>query len=75
MNFRVVLVIIANGIAMPVGYLTMKCFLQNYKYHISFSPLHFLAVGVLSLLPTVGVTLYHSMKSEYANPVDAIRYE
>ncbi len=69
------LLIIAIVIALPISYLLMNDWLQNFIYHTSLSwwifALAVVAVAGLTIV-TVG---YESMKASYANPVDAIKQD
>lgn len=69
------LVLVANLVAWPVGYLLMHRWLQDFAYHASLTVTTFVLAGVLSLgiaLLTVGL---QAVKAALANPVDSLRYE
>ena len=69
------LILIANLIAVPIAYLAMKEWLQNFAYSIdiNWSTFLFVAVGAVSIaLITVS---YHSIKAALNNPADILHAE
>lgn len=69
------LVLVANLLAWPVGYLLMHRWLQDFAYHAGLTVTTFILAGVLSLgiaLLTVGL---QAVKAALANPVETLRYE
>lgn len=70
-----ILVIIANIIAIPLGWLILNSWLKDYPYRISIQwwvfPLALIVTIIIALL-TVSI---HSLKAAHSNPVDAIRHE
>jgi putative ABC transport system permease protein len=69
------LVIISNLLAIPVAYLFVFKWLQNYDYRISLSAWPFLTALLLSIfIATVTISL-QIFKVSKANPIDALKYE
>ena len=69
------LVTFSNIMAWPVAYYAMNKWLQNFAYRVSPGVLTFLAAGALSLFIALLSIGYQSIKSAYANPANALRYE
>lgn len=67
--------IIANVIAWPAAWFTMKYWLQSYAYHTEISWLTFLAAGTITLLVTIITVSLIAAKAAYANPVECLHYE
>jgi putative ABC transport system permease protein len=68
-------VVIATGIAIPIGYICMNTWLQNFAYR---TPLHWwvfaLAAAVTFLIALCTVT-FQSLKAALVNPVKSLRSE
>jgi putative ABC transport system permease protein len=69
------LVLIANVIALPLGYVVINSWLSNYEFRISLSILPFGLALLLSLLIAILTVSLQSFKVAKANPVDALKYE
>jgi putative ABC transport system permease protein len=71
----VLLIMIANLIAVPIGYMVMNAWLETYAYHITVSwwllLIPILITGMLALLSVS----FQVVKASKTNPVDALRYE
>lgn len=71
----IVLVVVAQVIALPFAVLANQTWLQNYAYRIELSWWHF-GFSALLLMATAGGTVtIKSMRAARANPVDALRDE
>ncbi len=71
----VVLVCIANAIALPVAYVMVRKWLEAFAYRIDLTLWPFIFSGSIVLL-TVAITVsLQSMRSATANPADSLRYE
>jgi putative ABC transport system permease protein len=68
-------VLIANVVAIPVGWLSMNNWLQNYAYRTNMSIWIFLLSGFAALAITLLIVSYQTIKAATANPVDSLRYE
>jgi len=68
-------VILANGIAWPIGYYAMNKWLKNFAFRTEIG----IGIFFLSALAALAIALvavsYQSIKAALANPVEALRYE
>ena len=71
----VVLVSISFVIAVPVAYLAMKGWLQNYHYRAPMSWWIFAAAGAGALLITVVVVSVQAVRAALVNPIKSLRVE
>jgi len=69
------LVLVANVIAWPIAYFTMRSWLQNFAYQAGINIWIFVQTAVLAVGIAVITVSYQSIKSAFANPVDTIKYE
>lgn len=69
------LLAVSAVVALPVAYLLMNSWLQNFVYNVGLSWWVFVLSIVLVTLLTVVTVGYESLKASLANPVDVIRYE
>jgi ABC-type antimicrobial peptide transport system permease subunit len=69
------LVVIANLIAFPLGYITISKWLSSFDYRVAISVLPFALAAVLSLVIALLTVSIQSVKVAKANPVDALRSE
>jgi len=67
------LILLAFLVAVPISWLLMSRWLQNYKYHIHPGP----AIFVLAAVMVMGVALltvgYQSLRAALMNPVNSLR--
>jgi len=68
-------ILIANLIALPIGYLLMETWLQDFAYRTNISIWVLAVSGFLSFLFALATVSYYSIKASLANPVDSIKYE
>ena len=68
-------VLVANIIALPLAYLFMKGWLENFAYRIGFNPWVFILAGVSALLIAVITVSYQAIRAAIANPVESLKYE
>ena len=71
----VLLIIAANLIAIPLAYIFMNNWLQNFVYRIQISLWVFLVSGIIALLIALVTVSFQSIKAATANPVESLRYE
>jgi putative ABC transport system permease protein len=71
----VLLVIVANVIALPVAYFAMNRWLQSFAYRMNIHPLIFFLTAVISLTIALITVSYQAIRAALANPVDSLRYE
>ena len=69
------LVLLANLIAWPLGRWIMGNWLNGFAYHIELGLQIFLYSGLLALLIAFGTIVFHTLKAALANPVMALKYE
>ena len=70
-----ILVIISNIIALPLGWLILNFWLQDYPYHINIQWWVFAVSFLITLFIALLTVSFHSLRAAVSNPVDAIRYE
>ena len=69
------LVLAANVIAWPIAYFTMRSWLRNFAYQAGINIWIFVQTAALAIGIALITVSYQSVKSAFANPVDAIKYE
>ena len=70
-----ILILAANLVAWPVGYVVMNHWLQNFPYHTQLDFTSFLLGSLLTLFIALVIVVHQILKATRANPVDALRYE
>jgi len=71
----VVLVSISFVVAVPVAYLAMRGWLQNYSYRAAMSWWIFAAAGAGALLITIVVVSFQAVRAALVNPIKSLRAE
>ena len=71
----VILVAIANAVAWPVAYLTIRRWLETFAYRTEITLTVFIISGFVVLIIALATVSYQSIKAALANPVDSLRYE
>ncbi|MCP4723461.1 MAG: FtsX-like permease family protein [bacterium] len=74
-NEFLILIIIANCIAWPVTYFSVRYWLRDFAYKVGIDMSIFLAALVVSIGIATATILYQVIKASMANPVDSIRHE
>ncbi|HST36056.1 MAG TPA: ABC transporter permease [Allosphingosinicella sp.] len=69
------LVLVANVIAWPVAWWTMRGWLDGFDLRIALGPLFFVGAGALALAIAVGTVAGHALRVARAHPIHALRYE
>jgi putative ABC transport system permease protein len=69
------LTLVANFVAWPIVYFTMKQWLQDFAYRTELSWWVFLVSGSIALGIAVLSVSVQAVKAAVANPVDSLRYE
>jgi putative ABC transport system permease protein len=69
------LIAIAILIAMPLAWLGLSSWLDNFAYRTDISAWVFVLGAVLVLLIALATTLFQSLKAAVSNPVDSLRTE
>ncbi|MFO8023478.1 MAG: FtsX-like permease family protein, partial [Perlabentimonas sp.] len=68
-------VLIANVIALPVGWYFAKEWLNDFAYRINIEPLIFIAAALSAYTIALLTVLWQIVKAARANPAEALRYE
>jgi putative ABC transport system permease protein len=71
----IVLVCLANMIALPVAYVMVRKWLEAFAYRIDLTLWPFVFSGAIVLLTVAMTVSLQSMRSASANPADSLRYE
>ncbi len=69
------LVAIAFILSIPIAWLAMHSWLQNFAYRISISPWLFISAGVLAISVALLTVSFQAIKAALANPVKSLRNE
>jgi putative ABC transport system permease protein len=69
------LIILANIIALPLTYIAMKGWLQDFAYRTDLSPGIFILTALISLSIALISISFQTIKATAANPVNTLRYE
>ncbi len=69
------LVLLANMIAWPIGYLLMENWLRNFAHKTSINPAVLVVSGAAALVVAVLTAGFQAFRAASANPVESIRYE
>ena len=69
------LIILANILAIPIGYYFVSKWLENFAYRININYEAFIYAGGLSLIIAFATVYYQTIKAASANPVESLRYE
>jgi ABC-type antimicrobial peptide transport system permease subunit len=70
-----VLVVLANGIAWPIAYITMSQWLEGFVCRADLGVGFFLSAGLAALLIALLTVSVLAIRAARANPVDSLRYE
>jgi putative ABC transport system permease protein len=68
-------ILIANVIALPLGWLFVRDWLHNFAYQTEIGSTPFIITIVILFFVTVLTVGYHALKAALSNPVEALRYE
>ena len=71
----IILVLIANAVAFPIGWWGARRWLQEYAYHIDIGTWVFVLAAALAMGIALLTTSYQALKSAKANPVNCLRSE
>jgi putative ABC transport system permease protein len=69
------LVLIAAGLAIPVAYLVMNHWLQQFPYRTDLNPWIFIFAAVGLMVIGFVCVAYQALKAATANPVESLKYE
>jgi putative ABC transport system permease protein len=68
-------VIIANVIALPLGWFYINDWLRNFAYQTPIGSMPFIITILISLGVACFTVSFHSIKAALSNPVESLRYE
>lgn len=68
-------VLMANLIAWPLAYFSMKSWLNNFVYKTSFNPLYFIAAGLAAFIIALLTVSFHVIHAAGTDPAIALKYE
>ncbi|UCD17141.1 MAG: ABC transporter permease [Candidatus Zixiibacteriota bacterium] len=71
----ILLIVVANAIALPIGYVIMQEFLKYFPYQVGIGIGTYSFVVGIALFFALLVASFQSVKAGLANPVDALRCE
>jgi putative ABC transport system permease protein len=71
----VLLVLVSNLIAWPVGFFFLRQWLQGYAYRCSFGIEVFALAGLGTFLIALFAVGLHTVRAALADPIDSLRYE
>ncbi len=69
------LVAVAFVVAVPVAYLVMGRWLEDFAFHPRLGPLTFVSAGVLALVVAWAAVGMQALKPARTDPVECLRYE
>ena len=69
------LVLIAFVVAVPLAYLAVRRWLQDFAYHVELGPWVFIGAGLLALSVALAAVSYHALRAALSDPARALRYE
>jgi len=68
-------VLIANVIALPLGWIYVSDWLRNFAYRTQIDSLPFIITILISIGMAFFTVSYHAFRAALANPVESLRYE
>jgi putative ABC transport system permease protein len=68
-------ILIANLIALPLGWLFVREWLQNFAYQTNIGTVPFIITMVILFIVTSLTVGYHALRTALSNPVESLRYE
>jgi putative ABC transport system permease protein len=69
------LVVLSMLIAIPIGWLVMDKWLQDFAYRINISWWILLAAGIIAMLIALITVSFQAIKAAVSNPVESLRSE
>ena len=68
-------ILIANVIALPLGWIYVNNWLHNFAYRTQISSLPFVITILISIGMAFFTVSYHALRTGLANPVESLRHE
>jgi putative ABC transport system permease protein len=69
------LVLIAVLVAIPLAYLVLDRWLEDFAYRVSINPVIFIVSALITFLIALGTIAFQAVKAANANPVKSLKYE
>lgn len=69
------LILLANGLAIPIVWYLAKDWLQGFAYRMEMSPAIFIVTSAIALLLTLLIVSTQTIRAAMANPVNSLRQE
>jgi putative ABC transport system permease protein len=69
------MILIAIGIALPLSYLAVKNWLDNFAYHINLEWWYFAGAGIITITIALLTVSFQSVKAALVNPAESLRSE
>ena len=66
---------VAVVLGIPLAYLFLQRWLENFAYRIELGPWTFVGAGLLALVIALATVSYHALRAALSNPARALRYE
>ena len=74
-NDFLILIGISIVLAIPVAYIFMDKWLQNFAYQTEIRYITFVSAALLAIFITLATISFHTVKAAISNPVKALREE
>ena len=68
-------VIIAYCIAVPVAWVVTRMWLSGFAFHYDAGPLLFISTALITMFWTIAAMSFHILRSSFAKPFEAVKYE
>ncbi|GMQ82780.1 MAG: hypothetical protein BMS9Abin05_2242 [Rhodothermia bacterium] len=70
-----ILVLVASVVAVPLAFIAMNSWLENFAFQITMSPLNFFVAVGIAFAIAMGTVSFQSIRAARLNPVDTLRQE
>ena len=67
--------LLASVVAIPLAFYTLNLWLEDFAYRVALSWWIFLLAGLAALSMALLTVSYQAIRTAWANPVKALRYE
>ena len=68
-------VIIAYCIAVPIAWIATRIWLSGFAFHYDAGPLLFISTAFITMIWTLAAMSFHILRSSFAKPFEAVKYE
>jgi putative ABC transport system permease protein len=69
------LVLIAVILAIPLAYLVLDRWLEDFAYRVNINPVIFIVSALVTFCIALGTIAFQAVKAANANPVKSLKYE